>query len=136
MNDKEAIECVKKLKDHCESLGNELCEECCLRTGIGRCFVGSYSLPCNWEIPPNKIATDVQKTLFKCFDERYKWIAKDKNRCVWMYEKKPYKNIKKCRWCMIGGLVSRLRSFKPGLFDFLSWEDEEPTYIPDLLKEG
>lgn len=76
------------------------------------------------------------KVILESLNDRWEWIAKDKDNCVVSFENKPTKGIniwndKK----MMGRTLSRLNyTFKNDLFDFLSWKDEEPTNIRELLE--
>ena len=76
------------------------------------------------------------KVILESLNDRWEWIAKDKDNCVVSFENKPTKGIK--IWNdkkMMGRTLSRLNyTFKNDLFDFLSWEDEEPTNIRELLE--
>ena len=39
-----------------------------------------------------EIFTDVEKQILERTDKRYKWIARDKNGCLYIYDTKPYKD--------------------------------------------
>ena len=54
----------------------------------------------------------------------YKYIAKDKNGDVCMYQEKPIKHY--TQWVAMGGLKPILHPIS-----LVSWEDEEPYYIGD-----
>ena len=78
------------------------------------------------------------KYFLESLDDKYEWIAKDRNGSVWFYEFKPekYTKDKNKRWTVYGrGNIAGARNvFKKELFDFLSWEDEEPTNIKEFLE--
>lgn len=78
------------------------------------------------------------KYFLESLNEKYKWIAKDKNNSAWCYENKPEKctQDENKRWTVYGrGNITGFRDvLKKELFDFLSWEDEEPTNIKELLE--
>lgn len=81
------------------------------------------------ELPPEL------KSFFEMLDSRHKeyWIAKDIAGEVCLYQSKPVK-YKDITWT--GGSCTRIDFFMDkSYFDWLSWEDEEPWYIPDLMEE-
>ena len=39
-----------------------------------------------------EIFTDVEKRILEATDKRYKWIARDENGCLYIYDIKPYKD--------------------------------------------
>lgn len=64
-----------------------------------------------------------------CMSAQTGWIARDKNRRVFVYNKKPKKN--EANW----GINGDFYSVSPNLsFDFIEWEDDEPWAVEDLLK--
>ena len=74
----------------------------------------------------------LEHELLKFIDnEGYKYIARDNcGGVLFRYPKKPTKNIYD-EWGK-GGICSDLRMFND-LFQFVKWEDEEPTAIEDVL---
>ena len=76
------------------------------------------------------------KVILESLNEKYKWIAKDRDNYVWVYNVKPTKDSIIEKW--FNGSEGVMRDFgdvfKDELFDFLSWEDEEPTNIKKLLE--
>lgn len=76
------------------------------------------------------------KTILENLNERYKWIVKDRNGNVWAYENRPRKEIDINKWTNVdnGYMCGFRKVFKEGIFNFLSWEDKEPTNIEELLK--
>ena len=67
---------------------------------------------------------------------RNDWVAKDADGTIFNYNSKPVKdssgwyNISDSNYCVDNINVSKYKDLN---FDFLSWDDEEPVYIPDLL---
>lgn len=63
------------------------------------------------------------------------WVAKDEDGKVYVYTNKP----EKCLECWVvdaeGNAWYYLEHFKNVDFSFLSWEDEEPTRISDILSD-
>lgn len=78
------------------------------------------------------------KYFLESLNDKYEWIAKDEDGAVWCYKFKPekYTQDKNKRWTTYGrGNIAGFRDvFKKELFDFLFWEDEEPTNIKELLE--
>lgn len=67
-------------------------------------------------------------------DSKWKYIARDENGCLYLYEEEPCKSG--CCWSFYGfnryidfGLFARL-------FPFIKWEDEEPWEIAELIELG
>lgn len=135
MENQELIEHAKKLKEYCGSkvLGSE-----CIFANEGKCGRGCMiadCLPTHWEIPNKIELTEDEKVILSNLDERYKWTSRDKNGSAWIYEEKPSKKINEGFWNHSGRIDSLLNlDVFPNLFKWLSWEDDEPIYIPDLLK--
>ena len=69
--------------------------------------------------------------LKKCDDE-FKWVARDKNRKLWAYTKKPDKGVHS--WGRVVN-VDFLPRHSKDLFQFIQWEDEEPHEIAGLIRE-
>lgn len=87
------------------------------------------------EYQKNKIKiSKATKTVLENLDDKYKWIAKDEAGELMIYEAKPHK--KGHVWSIeADSNYSYIDDiFKKELFDFLSWEDEEPTNIEDVLE--
>ena len=76
------------------------------------------------------------KVILESLNDKYEWIAKDKNGQVWVYGIKPIKDNEVKKWfTSSGGATWGFKdAFKKELFNFLSWEDEEPTNIKELLE--
>lgn len=73
--------------------------------------------------------TEAEKVILENVDERGKWISRDKNGDLFIYEGKPKKSEIEC---VISMYISRF-PFKQ-LFQFIKWEDEEPYNIDELLE--
>ena len=78
------------------------------------------------------------KYFLESLSDKYEWIAKDENGTVWCYKFKPEKytqdNNKRRTVYGKGNIAGFRDAFKKEIFDFLSWEDEEPTNIKELLE--
>lgn len=75
-----------------------------------------------------------EKSILECaVNHGYEWIARDEAKnLLSIYKKRPQKND--TVWNSWGGDENILDLFNDK-FQFIQWTDEEPTYIPDLLKE-
>ena len=83
-----------------------------------------------WERKENLKLTEDEKAILKVLlNEKYKWIARDKNGCLYVYASKPEKVI--TIW--EGSGLPMIPFYN--LFQFIQWEDEEPYSIEDLLGE-
>ena len=76
-----------------------------------------------------KLNEDEKAILKVLLNEKYKWIARDKNDWLYVYASKPKKGI--TIWENTG---SPMMPFVH-LFNFIKWEDEEPYSIEELLGE-
>lgn len=134
---------IKKLKcDIAMNQNSELvsCNDFCCRN----CKFGVSDKPCpqniiSWlyeEYKNPKIKIHLAtKVILENIDEKWKWIVKDINNDVIFFENKPMKGKRIWTNNVMGGGRSNLTYiFKNKLFDFLSWEDEEPTNIKELLE--
>lgn len=81
--------------------------------------------------------TDLEKDALKKIPVKYKWIACDKCGAVYAYASKPKRDDNLGSWhdCAKDGAFMYIvnKTIIPGLFEWCKWEDE-PWYIPDLLK--
>jgi len=75
--------------------------------------------------------TETQRDILKGkIAEGYNWIARDKDDDINFYTENPSKDDAEW-WMELGGEYAKSRME----FDFLSWEDEEPTNIKEFLGE-
>ena len=81
-----------------------------------------------WERKEKPQLNEDEKAILKVLlKEKYKWIARDKNGCLYVYASKPEKVI-----TIWEGSGLPMMPFNH-LFNFIKWEDEEPYLIEDLL---
>ena len=71
--------------------------------------------------------TNDEKAIARNIDEKYKWIARDHDGELCIYEEKPRKEGN--YWYFDG--YGRLSYFNH-LFSAIKWEDKEPTLISDI----
>lgn len=84
-----------------------------------------------WKRDDEPRLTEDEKAILRNIDKKYKWIARDKNNMLYVYQNKPYKG--KTSWHEYHYIVKGLDVFTD-LFKFITWEDEEPYLISDLLE--
>lgn len=78
--------------------------------------------------------TKEEKAILKSLNKKWKWMARDRDGILYFYNKKPIKlntiwNIEDYGYGF--GDLSHL--FKSKTFSFITWDDEEPTSIDELL---
>lgn len=80
--------------------------------------------------------TKAEKIILESLREQWKWIARDRNKGLWVYNKKPMKS--NIIWNTYDGYDFKREKlsllFKDELFSFIIWEDEESTSIDELLE--
>ena len=82
-----------------------------------------------WERKEKPQLNEDEKAILKVLlNEKYKWIARDKNDWLYVYASKPKKGI--TIWENAG---TPMMPFVH-LFNFIKWEDDEPYSIEELLK--
>ena len=74
-----------------------------------------------------KTFTEVEKTIARNINKEYKWMARDRDGNLCIYEEKPRKE--EDSW-YFGGYD--YISYFNHLFSAIKWEDEEPTRISDI----
>ena len=74
-----------------------------------------------------KTFTEIEKTIARNIDKEYKWMARDNDGNLYVYEGKPKKE--ESSWYSDG--CSLFFQFSH-LFSAIKWEDEEPTLISDI----
>ena len=81
-----------------------------------------------WERKEEPKLTEDEKVILRNVPKDYKWIARDKNGCLYAYTSNPKKEI--IMWESDGLPMIPFAH----LFNFIKWEDEEPYSIEELLK--
>lgn len=72
--------------------------------------------------------SDDEKAILRNVDKRYKWLARDRDGSLGIYENKPNKSSN------IFWSEGHCKDFCFNcIFQFIKWEDEEPYLIEDLL---
>lgn len=77
--------------------------------------------------------TSREKNFLDALLSNCKYIARDSNNELYIYNKKPER--RDCDWCSDDGILFHiLTRFFGNMFDFIKWEDEEPWSVEDLKK--
>lgn len=74
-----------------------------------------------------KLEHGILEYLFK--NKQYKFIVRERNGCLYIYKSNPKKEVD--GWQSLS-MSCGLGPFN-GLFEFVTWEDEEPTSIQEVL---
>lgn len=89
-----------------------------------------------WERKDKPVLTEDEKTILKNLPKKFKYIARDKNGNLWIYEIPVEKHTSV--WEMSNECkrsdVLDFEAFEH-LFQFIKWEDEEPYSIKELLND-
>ena len=78
------------------------------------------------------ILSEAERVILENIDKEYKWIARDKDKKLFIYRDKPSKNTRFEEWLVDG--KSENMSIVRHLFQFITWQDDEPYNIEELLK--
>lgn len=73
--------------------------------------------------------SEAERVILENIDKEYKWIARDSSGMVCGHKNKPEKRER--TWLQCG--YTYLDAFNH-LFQFITWQDEEPYNIEELLK--
>lgn len=76
--------------------------------------------------------SEVEKNILESLDSKYKWIARDKNGDLNLYETKPTKSVRTGYWASDN---YKSVDIFPGLFLDITWEDKEPYRIFNLVND-
>lgn len=120
-----ALSIKNKIDGYCECKGCEICIFPRNKDEILKILLSEHK-----EKPK---LTDDEKAILRNVDSVFTRIARDRNGNIYIYEKKPFKNTKIDAWCD-GGSYIKFVAFNH-LFQFITWEDKEPWFIPDLLED-
>ena len=74
--------------------------------------------------------------ILKNLDDKWKWIARDRDRLLFAFNVKPRKGINYAVWDIAGWDDDDYLEIEDSdLFQFIQWEDEEPYNIAELIEE-
>ena len=87
-----------------------------------------------WERKEPPRLTNDEIAILRNIDKKYKWIARDKNGILYIYDSVPEKrgNYKWSRDTLHVDILSSFSLFSH-MFNFIKWTDDEPYVIVDLL---
>lgn len=125
---KELNKAIRTLKEYCYA-HKEDCYGCVFSA---ECL--SNDVPCNWkELKERYEITELEKQLLIHFKKQgAEYIARDEDKNVYLYEKKPFKTVEYGYWDDPTDTIIDLFILRD-LFSFVNWEDEEPIKIDDVL---
>ena len=86
-----------------------------------------------WERKELPTLTEDEKTILRNVDEKFKYIARDKDNELWLYSGKPHNEISFGDYWTSFHEKRNLPFDK--LFQFIKWEDDEPCNIKELLNQ-
>lgn len=144
---------LKRASEWCRKKSVSECKECEMICENKSCFLGfARNLDCiperqfdyviqrvqNWSDshPEKRKLTEDETNILKAFKALgFNYIAADKNGYVFTYTLKPQKDERE--WYSASGDYEAAAVCKTGKFfdSIVSWEDEEPAKIEDLLKK-
>ena len=83
------------------------------------------------KLPKKKQFTDDELCILRNIDKEYKWLARDDNGDIYIFEGKPknYYGV----WNSDESTTKKIELFNH-LFDSITWEDEEPVFIDDYVE--
>lgn len=85
-------------------------------------------------IPKEYQFSKKEKTILRNLDKKWKWIARDKNTNLWLFENSPYKNDDHYCWCCGMEGYSNFKMFNH-LFQSIQWTDYKPVEISKVIEE-
>lgn len=113
-----------------DSCINVKCENCAFNGGKG-CNNARYNWLLSEYVEPINLTELEYKILkFLAGNTRYMYIARDRNRRLCLYDEEPTKSKTNDWW--IGKEEMPIEPFNK-LYRFITWEDEEPYAIKDIL---
>lgn len=114
-------------------LANELniCEEQSEKCGSLRNCVNCKMYWLQQEHKEPITLSEAERIILENIDKEYKWIVRDKDGEIRVFGVKPRKD--KYYWKETGNDFARLSALNH-LFQFITWNDEQPYSIEELLK--
>lgn len=112
--------------------------DCGYNTGVEHCIavIADMTKPVIWLTEAEEKEVNKSKLEFELLNywrnKGYKWIARDEDDTLCIFKNKPVKFDKAFANVYDYHLVDECRE----LFQYVEWEDEEPTEIEDLIRYG
>ena len=127
-----------------EDIDSINCTVCKLRLGYDPCKddLSMSSTDCGAQCKRNKQwlkeeyvertkLTMAEKAILENLPKEYEWISRDKDGELFLYYGYPSKKYD--AWLCYEHDIGRSLTLFNHLFQFIKWEDEEPSHIPTLL---
>lgn len=89
----------------------------------------------------HKYLSSLEKDILENLDERWKYLARDKNGDLYLYEKEPCKVERNGKYVPFNDewwdkkIKNKKFNFFPNLFEFVSWVNEDAFPIKELITE-
>lgn len=80
------------------------------------------------------LLTEDEKTMLRILDIKYRYIVRDENGKLYLYGEKPIKHEKSRVWYLSNDDFTVSKFPFSEYFKSITWEDEEPMLINDLLR--
>lgn len=77
--------------------------------------------------------SEAERAILENINKDYKWIARDRDEKLYIYTVKPSRSTLFNNWNLIEGKAGSMSIFNH-LFQFITWQDDEPYNIEELLK--
>lgn len=111
--------------------GGRRCSECGMSKERSNCTVARLKWLLSEYKEPVKL-TELEHGILEYLLEKrqYRFVVRERNDCLYIYKSNPKKEVD--GWQSLS-MSCGLGPFN-GLFEFVTWEDSEPTSIEDVLK--
>lgn len=111
--------------------GGRRCSECGMSKERSNCTVARLKWLLSEYKEPVKL-TELEHGILEYLLEKrqYRFVVRERNDCLYIYKSNPKKEVD--GWQSLS-MSCGLCPFN-GLFEFVTWEDSEPTSIEDVLK--
>ena len=101
-------------------------------------YKGGFDFECKhrnllWERKETPKLSHAELTILENIDKKYKYIARDEDNSLYLHLIKPIKEEKYSIWSMSEGDEFICIDQYKHLFTFVTWEDEKPRCIKELL---
>lgn len=80
------------------------------------------------------LLTEDEKTMLRIINRKYKYIVRDENGKLYLYGEKPIRHEKCPVWILSNDDFTVSKFPFSEYFKSITWEDEEPMLINDLLR--
>lgn len=132
---KDPLISVNKHNHEIEECTADNCLKCLFNVMRGN--KSCFSAMLRWLLSEYKEPVKLRKLEYRVLEHiqeyaKYRYIARDKSNNIYVYKNKPEKHVD--YWSTpIKGKTSAMLMFCDCLFQFIQWEDKEPTSIQEVL---